>query len=205
MPIVVPAVSCHPIDLLARLPDDVPGRRWLVACTMPRQEKSLARELFQRGVPFYLPLLAKRLLYKRRSTKSYLPLFSGFVFLYANDQERTAALETGRISTILDVPDQAELHRDLKQVETALHANGELEVADGISHNGTARGLDGAARSTPLDGSNGNHPPYRSAEHRLVLSVGFLRQNILVETNGGSHESADAPLNSVGRRKPMSF
>ena len=66
------------------------------------------------------------------------------MFLYANDQERAAALETGRISTILEVPDQAELHRDLKQVETALQASGELEVADGLSHNGTARGLDGA-------------------------------------------------------------
>src|ERR1043166_8139358 len=120
MPIVVPAVSCHPTDLLNRLPDEVPGRRWLVACTMPRQEKSLARELYSRGVPFYLPLLAKRLLYKRRSTKSYLPLFSGFVFLYADDRERAAALATGRISTILEVPDQEELYCDLQQVEAAL-------------------------------------------------------------------------------------
>ncbi len=205
MPIVVPAVNCHPIDLLARLPDEVPGRRWRVACTMPRQEKSLARELFQRGVPFYLPLVAKRLLYKHRTTKSYLPLFSGFVFLYANDQERAAALETGRISTVLEVPDQAALLRDLRQVEMALRTDGELASAAAISHNGAAQAADGAAHATYPDGCNGNPAPRATAEHRLVLSVEFLRQSIMLETNGGNHNGAEAQLTSADGRKPMSL
>lgn len=202
MPIVVPAVNCHPIDLLSRPPQDAPGRRWLVACTMPRQEKSLARELFQRGVPFYLPLLAKRLLYKRRSTKSYLPLFSGFVFLYANDQERAAALETGRVSTILEVPDQAALHQDLMHVESTLRESVELASGAAGSHNGSAGLVENTPLSTPSDSSNGNHSPH-STEHALVMSVGFLRQNMKLETNDGHRDGT--PLASVARRKPLSL
>lgn len=204
MPILVPAVSCHPTDLLTCLPDDVKGRRWLVACTMPRQEKSLARELHQRGVPFYLPLLAKRLLYKRRTAKSYLPLFSGFVFLYANDAERAAALETGRITSILEVPNQAELHRDLSQVESMLRQSDQLADGRATAHNGCSHREDKSPVVAGSNGSNGNHSPH-SMEQRLVLSVGFLRQNILLETNSGVHDGAQKQTAAAGDRKRMSL
>jgi hypothetical protein len=204
MPIVVPAVSCHPTDLLTRLPVDSLDRRWLVACTMPRQEKSLARDLFQRGIPFYLPLLGKRLRYRGRSTKSYLPLFSGFVFLYANDRERAEALATGRITSILDVADQAELQRDLAHVEATLRES--IELADGNTpkHNSPVHAKQ-AFLSNGENGSHGNGSFHEATERRLVLSVGFLRQNIVLETNDGLQESASSEGTSVVRGKPLSL
>ena len=35
--------------------------QWMVVYTKPRQEKSLARDLLRRSIPFYLPLVKRTL------------------------------------------------------------------------------------------------------------------------------------------------
>jgi hypothetical protein len=123
MPVVRSEISCFPKDLLTNTPVDVPGRRWFVAHTMARQEKSLARDLYRRQIPFYLPLQPRRLSYKGRRVLSHHPLFSSFVFLYADEQERHFCLATGRVASILQVDDQTTLCQDLLRIAAAL-ANG---------------------------------------------------------------------------------
>src|SRR5437016_2471219 len=122
MPLVMPAATCFPIDLLVKVPTDVPGRQWLIACTMPRQEKSLANDLLRRGIPFYLPLESKTVRSRGRTTTSHLPVLSGFLFLYADDRERTAALSTGRISAFLKARDGDKLQNDLRKVEASIRS-----------------------------------------------------------------------------------
>ena len=47
-------------------------RQWWAIYTKPRQEKSLARDLLGYRVPFFLPLVAKRSVYRGRRIRSYL-------------------------------------------------------------------------------------------------------------------------------------
>lgn len=86
---------------------------WWVLHTRPRQEKSLARDLHDCGAPFYLPLVRRRTLVRNRVMESSLPLFPGYLFLLADNEERMTALATRRVARSLDVPDQARLWRDL--------------------------------------------------------------------------------------------
>src|SRR4051812_10260941 len=72
-------------------------RAWWVLHTRPRQEKSLARALHQSGIPFYLPLIARRLNVRGRSLTSHVPLFAGYLFLLADRDEYLAALATSRV------------------------------------------------------------------------------------------------------------
>jgi hypothetical protein len=116
MPIVLPEVTCFPKDLMAKLPSEVEGRSWMVANTMARQEKSLARDLVAHGIPFYLPLVPRRLAYKGRKLVSLHPVFSGFVFIFATEDERRRCLATGRVATVLNVPDQDRMYDELKSV-----------------------------------------------------------------------------------------
>ena len=121
MPLVGPEISCYPEDLLTTAPNEVPGRRWSVAHTMARREKALARELRRCEIPFYLPLRRQRLSSKGRRALSYHPVFAGFVFIYANDQESLCCLATRHVAAVLPVADQAKrieppiIRRDIAQ------------------------------------------------------------------------------------------
>jgi hypothetical protein len=119
-------------------------------------------------------------------------LFSGFVFLYAGDEERAAALATGRITTILDVADQDELHKDLAHVETMLSQSQQLAAPS--KQAGCRGNADQVKQNGQADGKNrvdGDHSQSGNAERSLVLSVRFLRQNIMIETNG-THQNGAA-------------
>ncbi len=123
MPIVLPEIACYPENLLTELPSDVPGRSWSVVNTLARQEKSLARALLQQSIPFYLPLLPRRLQYQFRRLTSYVPVLSGYVFCFANDAERDRIWSTGRISGLWKVADAAGLQRELSHFAANLDAN----------------------------------------------------------------------------------
>ena len=85
--------------------------------TKPRQEKSLARQLGDKQLPFYLPVVARRVPVRGRVLTSFVPLFPGYVFLLADRDERVAALATARVVRSLVVPDQTLLWNDLRQVQ----------------------------------------------------------------------------------------
>lgn len=98
----------------------MPGRRWYAVKTLARQEKTLARELEQLSIPYYLPLRTRILTYRGRKATSFSPLFTGFVFIFATDEERRACLATGCATSMLCIVDQEAFRLDLIEVATAL-------------------------------------------------------------------------------------
>ncbi|MFV2068318.1 MAG: UpxY family transcription antiterminator, partial [Pirellulales bacterium] len=117
MPILAPETSIYPASLL-----DEPNRlldehKWWAIHTKPRQEKSLARELLQQEIPFYLPLVAKNRLMRGRKVESYIPLFTSYVFLCGSDEQRVESLKTNRVAYTLEVTQGEELRKDLRQVQ----------------------------------------------------------------------------------------
>src|SRR5438552_1083192 len=83
MPILPAEPTCFPSQLFdeALTAPVATDRAWWVLHTKPRQEKSLARQLCDAEVPFYLPLIARRLRIRGRTLTSHVPLFAGYVFL----------------------------------------------------------------------------------------------------------------------------
>lgn len=114
---------CHPADLLTSPPSKDTGRRWFVVQTLARQEKSLARDLYQRDIPFYLPLLRRTLSYKGRRAISWIPLFPGYLFICVTDEERHVCLTSQRAASLIEVHNPFKLVHDLNQVFAAI-ANG---------------------------------------------------------------------------------
>ena len=111
---------CHPADLLTSPPSEDTGRRWFVVQTLPRQEKSLARDLSQRHIPFYLPLLRRTLSYKGRRAISRMPLFPRYLFICVNDKERRVCLASQRAASLIEVRNPFQLVHDLNQVSAAI-------------------------------------------------------------------------------------
>jgi transcriptional antiterminator RfaH len=114
----VPALPLGDILFPADLFEARPAleRAWWVLHTRPRAEKALGEQVFQAGIPFFLPQYAKSRRTSGRLRTSYLPLFPSYVFLWGTADDRLRAVKTNLVVNSLPVPDQATLHRQLTQV-----------------------------------------------------------------------------------------
>ncbi len=78
---------------------------WWALYTLPRREKELMRRLRALELPFYGPIVPQRKKSPQgRVRTSYLPLFSGYVFMRGDDESRRAALTSNCTSRCLTVP-----------------------------------------------------------------------------------------------------
>jgi transcriptional antiterminator RfaH len=174
MPILREERNVQPDDLLER-PNDDDGRRWWAVYTKARQEKALARDLVERNVPFYLPLVERTSLIRGKRVRSLVPLFAGYVFLCANDDERLQTLRTNRTSQLVAVPDQDRLRRDLLQVQRLIAVKAEVTLEPRLSTGqrvrvkcGSFMGIEGVVEA-------------RRGGCRLIVEVNFLQQGVSVE------------------------
>ena len=125
MPILPAEPDRYPPDLWE---DGVPSPMkpdglWWCLHTKPRQEKATARELRERAVTYYLPQAVKESRTPQgRRLQSVAPLFAGYVFLYGDPNDRLTALRGHRLVNVLEVVDQEELVRDLRQIHRVLRS-----------------------------------------------------------------------------------
>jgi transcription antitermination factor NusG len=175
MPILKPERSIYPDDLLEPGRVDADGRQWWAVYTKSRQEKALARELLQHEVPFYLPLVARTILVRGRRVESLLPLFAGYVFLHADEDQRVCALKTNRTSQLILVSDQDKLRRDLANVQRLILAKAPITVEQRLAPGTRVR-----VKAGPFMGVEGMVEQCRGAS-RLIVEVTFLQQSVSVQ------------------------
>lgn len=170
------------------IPPDLPGR-WWVAHTKPRNEKALAQDLAALGVFCYLPL-SQRLTHSAntgRASRSVVPVFTGYLFINGNDDERRLALTTNRIASTLAVMDQRELVGQLWQIQRVLAKQTEFEWGPALATGDWARVVGG-----PLMGLEGI-VIRKLKRARLALNVQMLAQSVMVEVERDLLEKIDGP------------
>ena len=175
MSYVISATTVYPDDLLDGAGAQVGGRRWWVAYTKVRQEKRLAEDLTLREIPFYLPLIERRHVYKGRRLRSQEPLFGSYVFLFTDPRERVQSLATNRIAQSLPVLDGPQLYDDLVQIRRLIEADVPLTVEARLRPGQRVRvrygcfaGIEGVVES-------------RCRRTRLTVAITFLQRGISVE------------------------
>jgi transcription antitermination factor NusG len=151
------------------------GSSWWVVHARARAEKALARKMHEQHHPFFLPLYQKRWRKSGREFCSYLPLFSGYLFVVGDEGVRGDLFMTNQVVNVLTVPDQARLHADLARVYRLMQGEGSLAPEECmlpgepvVITNGPLTGLEG----TFLRRGNG---------HRLFVEVAFLGRAASVE------------------------
>jgi hypothetical protein len=174
MPILAPEPALFPDNLFDASPADVAERRWSVIHTRPRQEKSLARHLYERNIAFYLPLHASRVRVRKQIVYSYNPLFASYLFLFANPDDRMVALGTRRIAAALEVSDQAKLWNDLRQVHRLTGLGLAVTAEDRL-----APGTPVQIREGPLMGLRGLIVKSLSG-NRFIVTVDFIQRGASV-------------------------
>ena len=71
-----------------------PVFRWLVLYVRPRYEKKVNSQLTEKGVESFLPQRKEVRIWSDRKKLILVPLFPGYIFVYADEKHRIAALET---------------------------------------------------------------------------------------------------------------
>ena len=159
--------------------------QWWVVHTRSRNEKALAHDLIRRNISYFLPMSWKVRRRSRRTIRSLLPLFGGYLFFCGEENERTELLRTDRVANMIEVKDQQKLIRELVQIEQALKAGAPLKPDKYIKTGQQCRVIAG-----PLLGLQGFVARTRGAA-RLVLQVDMLGQAASVEIDMDMIETVD--------------
>jgi transcription antitermination factor NusG len=176
MPILPRQIDLFPADLLDQERGAEGGERWLALYTLARREKDLMRKLEAAGIPFYGPLIRRRLRSPGGRTRwSHVPLFPGYVFSLADEVQRRAALATNAVARWIPVTDDVMLVRDLRAVKQLIDADRPLTPEARMEPGDPVR-----VRSGPLRGIEGAVIRRRGVE-RLLVAVRFLNQGASIE------------------------
>jgi transcriptional antiterminator RfaH len=161
--------------------------RWWVAHTKSRNEKALAKDLLQRDISYFLPMSWKVRRQRGRTIRSFLPLFSGYLFFCGQESQRIEVLRTNRVANVLTVKDQQRLIGELSQIEQALQTGAALTPHKYIKTGQYCRVIGG-----PLADLHGVVVKTRGTA-RLLLQIDMLGQATSVEIDTDMIEIVDEP------------
>ena len=149
--------------------------QWWVVHTRSRNEKALAQDLRSKDISYFLTMSWKVSRKSRRTTRSLLPLFNGYLFFCGKENERVELLKTNRVANLIEVDNQQKLLDELVQVNQALQSGAPLTPHNYIKEGQRCRVIAG-----PLMGLEGIVVRSNNAT-RLVLQIDMLGQAASVE------------------------
>lgn len=159
--------------------------QWWVAHTKSRFEKAFAWDLLRRGIGYFLPLVERVRISGGRKRRVLAPLFPSYVFCCGSEEDRYAAVKTGRICKAIHVSDQDTLVKELVTIEKALNGEAELNL-----HPHAAVGRRCRIAAGPFKGLEGVVVKHRKLA-RLVLEVSILGQGASMEIDADLLEPID--------------
>ncbi len=172
---------------------------WWVAHTKSRNEKALAQDLIRKDISYFLPMSWRVRRIRKRTVRSLLPLFSGYLFFCGEESERTELWRTNRVASIIEVKDQQRFLEELLQIEQALQAGVPLAPHKYIKAGQRCRIIGGALAD--LQGVVVRAPKYKTERSggavkakntiRLVLQIDMLGQAASVQVDIDMIEKLD--------------
>ncbi|MBA7680171.1 Transcription antitermination protein RfaH [subsurface metagenome] len=149
--------------------------QWWVVHTRSRNEKALAHDLMSKNISYFLPMSWNIRRRSRRTIRSFLPLFSGYLFFCGQEDQRVELLRTNRVANLIEVIDQETLLDELVQIAQALRSGAPLTPHKYLKAGQKCRVITG-----PLIGLEGIVVKTKNAI-RLILQIDMLGQAASVE------------------------
>lgn len=152
---------------------------WYVVRTKPRREKRLADYAKEKGITYYLPQIETSHSYKYRKVSFTKPMFSGYVFVQIEPQNKQLLTITGFTAGFVQVRHEKELIDELRYIYEGRKRKAGFENAMWLSH-----GLEVEIIKGPLKGMQGVVESHEKI-NEVRLQVNILRQAVMVKVNPG--------------------
>jgi len=183
MPLLAKETYVYPPDLLDACDEmfDSPwtGHTWWALYTLARNEKVLMRKLAAQERSFYCPVIEKRHRTGRSTVRrSWLPLFSNYVFLRGDETDRYAAVCTGHVSSVLPIHDPRLFIEQMRAIQQLIQAGVPLDVEPSLTVGAYVR-----IKSGPLKGLRGQIAQLRGGS-RFIVNVEFLQKGASTLVDG---------------------
>lgn len=150
---------------------------WYVVHARPRSEKKVVEFCDTRSVTAYLPTITKRHTYGKRVRHYDLPLFAGYLFIFATAMEAAVLRQNQRVARVLSVLDQTTLLTQLRYIKCALDSKETVELFPHLE-----AGMKVQVQQGPLKGVEGFIQQLKS-KTRIILSIDFIQQAVAVEVD----------------------
>ncbi|HMS63862.1 MAG TPA: UpxY family transcription antiterminator [Ignavibacteria bacterium] len=129
-------------------------RKWYVLQTKPRNELIVSKQIGLKKIEYFLPMIEKVRIWADRKRKIQIPMFSGYVFVYATEEERVNAISetTGAVKYIFFEKRPAVVSkREIEIIKSAIAEPEKIRIEDKkfkkgdeiIVTNGVFRGMKG--------------------------------------------------------------
>lgn len=172
MPILRRESELYPDDLFSI---DVEAMPWEILHLRSRQEKAVGRLLADHLEPFYLPQIEKEVKREGRTFRSFLPLFSGYLFIRHTESVREVLWRTRAVARLIRVEDQAQFHRELQQIRSLQLAGAALVPQIDLAPGDPVKIVSGV-----FSGYVGTVVRERDAV-RLIVSITALNKSVVAE------------------------
>ncbi|MEZ6128851.1 MAG: transcription termination/antitermination NusG family protein [Planctomycetaceae bacterium] len=173
MPILNEEPDLYPENLLADPQVVVPDGAWYAIYTLSRREKDLMRRLRAQNIAHYGPMTERRTRSPQgRVRTSYVPLFTGYVFVCGTEEDRYNTVSTGCVSKCLTVNEPEQLVQDLSRIRLLEEHGEDLQAELRPMVGQLARIVRGPLKGKELVGTITKV----KSQHRLTIMVNFLQQ-----------------------------
>jgi transcription antitermination factor NusG len=152
-------------------------KRWAVVRTRSRCEKKLAEYAKRSGVHYYLPQRESVKVYEKSTYRTHIPLFSGYVFVCIDYEDKDTLARTGYVAGFLKVIDQEQLLSELRAINQI-----PAEKVEAGPEYWLAKGLEVEIISGPFAGVRGVVEEHDKL-HELRLQVNILKQAVILKTD----------------------
>ncbi len=155
---------------------------WFVAHVKPRCEKKLLEYGEVYGFKSTLPTYKSVKKYSGKEVVFYKPLFSGYVFLFINDETRKIAMQSNFVANLLHVVDQELFEQQLNDILFALNQEITIRLEPIIEV-----GARVMIKSGPLQGQEG-WVDERFGMTTVLLRLDFIGQAAAIEVSSDELE-----------------
>ena len=147
---------------------------WFALYTKPRAEFKAEREIEKLGIMNYLPAVIKVKQWSDRKKKITEPVLNGYIFIYADEKERIAALESSSIvRCIFDNGKPAVIYDwQIENLKRFLN-----EKAEFLINSGLAKGAKIRIKSGPFEGVIGVIVSDKNSK-TLTVNLDLLNRSI---------------------------
>ena len=156
----------------------IPGKRWSLVQTRPRNEKFAAGNCTAQGILVYLPLITKIQIHNRSRRELFLPMFPGYFFACPSYEEETLIRRDKCVCNlkVLSESEEDDLLRDLKIVRESelLSREHKLIVNPGLCEGTAVRLKKGPFKSYEVIVAR------REGVSRVIVNLEFLGRNIAI-------------------------